>query len=327
VDVRYLEYELLLNKDFLYVLRDLISSAKRRIYIATYIASSSKITTDIYYAMAERARSGVDVRILMNGASSEALKYNEATANFLKSIGIKSIKLTKRFSHVKLYIIDDYFIIGSHNLSGSPFMNRFEISLMINSKEMSDKLSNVFNEVLANEIAEPFVYRGVAFDAYYEILANYKVLSDIFQKTLLSDKRIKILMYIATMSRATKKYYDLLLEKYIDGAEVAVMLNGASGMCINYNKRVYEYLKAIGIPRVKLTTSFIHAKLIVLDDTVVIGSHNLTSASLAGRLELSLAVKSRVLANALDTIFEDVWRKDEEFTKQNQLKKQGKNNA
>jgi len=316
MSVRYLEYELLLNKDFLYVLRNLISSARKRIYIASYIASLSRITTDIYYAMAERAHIGVDVRVILNGASKEALKYNESTAEFLKSIGVKNVKLTKRFIHIKLYIVDDFFIIGSHNLSGSPFMNRFEISLMIHSKEMSEKLTKVFNEVLSNELADQFIYRGVAFDAYYEILANYKILSDIFQKTLLSDKRIKIMMYIATMSRVTRKYYDLLLEKFTEGAEIAVMLNGASGICLNYNKQVYDYLKAIGIPRVKLSTSFIHAKLLVLDDTVIIGSHNLTSASIAGRLELSLAVKSKILADALDAIFEDVWRKDEELSEQ-----------
>jgi len=313
----YLEYELLLNKDFLHVLRDLVSSARRRVYITSYIASLSRITSDIYYAMAERARNGVDVRVLLNGASKEALKFNEVTAEFLRSVGVKNVKLTQRFTHMKLYIVDDYFIIGSHNLSGSPFMNRFEISLMIHSKEMSDKLSEVFKEMLLNERTEPFIYRGIAFDVYYEILANYKVLSDIFQKTFISNRKVKIMMYIATMSKTTKKYYDLLLEKQDEGAEVAVLLNGASGLSLNYNKPVYDYLKSLGISRVRLTTSFIHAKLLVLDDIAVIGSHNLTSASIAGRLELSIAVKSNVLAGALDAIFEDVWRKDEELAKQN----------
>jgi len=314
---KYFEYELLINKDFLSVLEDLISDAKRRIYIATYIASLSKATYDIYYAMAERARKGIDVRVILNGASKGALKFNEATANFLRSIGVKNVKLTEKFMHVKLYIVDDYFVIGSHNLSGSPFMNRYEISLLIHSKSVSGALSKVYREILANEQSDPFVFRGVVYDAYYEILANYRVLNDIFQKTLLSNQRVKIMMYIATMSKATTKYYKLLQEKQAEGVEVAVMLNGAQGSWRVYNERVYEFLKSIGISRAMLTSSFVHAKLLIIDDTVVLGSHNLTSASIAGRLELSVAVKSRTLANALDAIFEEKWREEVKLSMQN----------
>jgi len=48
--VQYLEYELLLNREFLDVLEDVVDSAKKRVYIATYIASLSNATKRIYYA-------------------------------------------------------------------------------------------------------------------------------------------------------------------------------------------------------------------------------------------------------------------------------------
>lgn len=307
--MRLLDYELLLNEDFLHVLRDVISEAKRRIYIASYIASLSKVTKDIYYAIAERARNGVDVKIVLNGVSEEALKFNRDTTDFLASIGIKNVKLTGVFTHVKLYIVDDYFIIGSHNLSGSPLMNRVEVSLMIHSKEMSDTLSELFTESILKEDVQSAVYRGVAAGAYYEVLANYAVLRDFFQKTKLSERRAKILMYIATLSKATKRYYNLLAEKAAEGVEVAVLLNGASNMCKKYNELVANYLKAKGVERVMLSKDFVHAKLLILDDIVILGSHNLTSASIAGRMELSVAIMSNNLANALDSVFEELWAK------------------
>jgi phosphatidylserine/phosphatidylglycerophosphate/cardiolipin synthase-like enzyme len=309
--VNYLDYELLLNKDFLYVLRDLVDTAKRRIYIATYIASKSRVTEDIYYGIAAKQREGVDVKIIMNGASQEALKFNEETKEFLEKLGVKHIKLTKRFTHIKLYIVDDYFIIGSHNLSGSPFMRRFEISIMIHSRDMANKLSELFNDLLLFEDPETLVYRGVIpeIDIYYEVMANYRILRDIYEKTRFAWDRVKILMYIATLSRATMRYYNLLSVKVNEGLDVALLLNGASNLSVRYNKPVYDYLKSKGVERVMLTKDFVHSKLFVIDDFVIVGSHNLTSASIAGRLELALVIKSNNLANALDSIFESIWNK------------------
>lgn len=314
--ISYLDYELLLNKEFIYVLRDLVDSAKRRIYIATYVASCSGVVEDIYYGIASKNKHGVDVKIVLNGASQEALKYNSETREFLAKLGIENVKLTKKFIHVKLYIVDDYFIIGSHNLSGSSFAGRQEISLMIRSKPMADKLSILFNEMIVREEAEALVYRDVVGGVYYEVLVNYRILRDIYDKTRLSSNRVKILVYIASLSKATTRYYSLLRFKQDEGVNIAVLLNGASKMSRRYNEPVHDYLKKIGIRRVLLSKDFIHSKLFIIDDTVVLGSHNLTAASIAGRLELSLAIKSRSLADALDYLFEHIWSRQEEKTEQ-----------
>lgn len=128
--LNYLDYEVLYNKEFLNILKDLIDSAKRRIYIATYIASVSRATEDIYYGIGAKYRDRLDIKIILNGTSQEALKFNKTTKQFLETIGVKNIKLTKKFMHIKLYIIDDYFIIGSHNLSGAPLKKRYDISII-----------------------------------------------------------------------------------------------------------------------------------------------------------------------------------------------------
>ena len=305
---RYLRYELLIDREFLKTLKTIVEDARERIYIATYIASLSGITEDIYYAIAARERAGVDVRILLNGASPEARKYNSKTFGFLsEKLGLKTVKLTERFMHIKLYIVDDYFIIGSHNLSGSSFLNRHDISIMIRSKPLSDLLANLFNDILVKEKTESVVYRNTAGDIYYEVLVNHRVLSDLYEKTRHAYERVKIMMYIATLSKATTKYYKLLRQKQDEGVDVAVLLNGASKLSKYYNERVYERLKSIGVARVLQTCDFIHTKLFIIDDTVLLGSHNLTAASIAGRLELSLSIRSRSLANALNNLFEHMW--------------------
>lgn len=303
----YLRFELLLNEDFTYVLKNLIDSASKRIYIATYVASVSKVLKNIYYGIALKFREGVDVKVVLNGASEEALRINVKTAEFLRNLGVSKVKLTKRFTHIKLYIIDNYFIIGSHNLTALPF--RQDISVMVYSKEMCGKLSKLFKELLVREATSAMVYRDVVGGTYYEVLANYEVLKDIYEKTKYASDRVKVMMYIATLSKATKKYYELLLKKQGEGVDVAVLLNGASELALKYNSPVYNYLKSIGVKKVLLTKNYIHSKLLVIDDIAVIGSHNLTASSVAGRLELSLAIKSSNLANALNYLIESIWEK------------------
>ena len=307
----YLEYELLVNTDFLTVLRNLVDDARRRVYVATYVASLSDATKPIYYGLAYKWREGLDVAVILNGASQESLKYNTVTADFIRSLGVKNVKFTERFTHIKLYIVDDYFIIGSHNLSASSYLDRYEISLMVHSKRMSDKLAEFFRMLFMEEVAEPAVYRELMENGiYYEVMANYKILQDIYEKTFFASKRIKVMMYIATISRATLRYYALLKRKQEEGLDVAVMLNGASKLSLKYNKEVRDHLKRLGVRRAILTKRFIHTKLFVIDDWAIIGSHNLTAASIAGRLEMSLAIHSPSLANALDHLFEKMFSEE-----------------
>jgi len=90
------------------------------VFLASYIASLSDVTKGVYYVLARKQKEGVDVRAVLNGVSREALRYNTATVEFLKSIGVRDVKLTSRFTHIKLHIIDNHFIVGYHNLTSSP---------------------------------------------------------------------------------------------------------------------------------------------------------------------------------------------------------------
>ncbi|MEM1528260.1 MAG: phospholipase D-like domain-containing protein [Sulfolobales archaeon] len=318
--LNYLEYELLLNREFLDVLSGLIDRSRKRVYVASYVSTLSKKLKNIYYGLAyKQLREGVDVKVFLNGVSGEAVKHNVPTVEFLRGLGMKNVKLSSKYTHIKLYIIDDYFIIGSHNLSySSESMNSYEASIMMKSKAMSDKLAEFFNEVFLTEAAEPMFFRDVLENGvYYEIMANTKIISDLYAKTSYAVDRVKILMYVASLSKSIKKYYALLKRKQDEGVDVAVVLNGAFKVSSTYNSRVRDYLKKIGVERVLLTRRFVHAKLAILDDFVVIGSHNLTASSVAGRMELTVAIKARNLSNSLNLAFERLYDEENQLNRLN----------
>ncbi|MEM1842473.1 MAG: phosphatidylserine/phosphatidylglycerophosphate/cardiolipin synthase family protein [Ignisphaera sp.] len=305
-----LEYEILRGSEFLDILIQLIDSAKKRVYVATYIASLNKQTEEVYYAATRRHKHGVDVKFLLDGASRESDKYNRLSTEFLKSLGIPVIR-TNKFMHIKLYIIDNHIIIGSHNLTAYKDKFSYDISVMIESKKASSKLSNFFLTIYNNKNPDLIIDKDILEDGtQYEIISNHMILDNIYEKTLNSSKRVKILMYIASLSKAIKKYYKLLKDKESKGVDVAVVLDGVYRISRYYNTKVYKYLLSIGLKKVALTSRFNHAKIIVIDDYTMIGSHNLTSSSLAGRMELAIILKNNNLSTSMEYIIDDILAKE-----------------
>lgn len=301
-----LEYEILRGGEFLDMLVQLVDGARRRVYIATYIASLNPQTEEVYYAAARRLRSGVDVKFLLDGVSAEADRYNRPSAEFLSSLGVPVVR-TDKFMHIKLYVVDDHVIVGSHNLTSLKGRNSYEVSVMLGSKRAASRLSDFFLSVYGGEDPEPNIDRDILEDGtHYEIMSNYRILDDIYEKTLYCSRRVKILMYIATLSKATKRYYRLLKEKDAEGVDVAVVLDGTFRTSRRYNAEVRGYLEAIGLKKVALTSRHNHAKVVVVDDYTVIGSHNLTSSSLAGRMELAVVLGNSNLSNSMDYMIEEV---------------------
>ncbi|MEM4787707.1 MAG: phosphatidylserine/phosphatidylglycerophosphate/cardiolipin synthase family protein [Ignisphaera sp.] len=300
-----LEYEVLRGKEFFDILIQLIDNAKKRIYIATYIASLNPQTEELYYALARKLKSGVDVKFLLDGVSTEADKYNRLSTEFLNSLGV-SVTRSNKFMHIKLYIVDNYVIIGSHNLS-SPKSNSYEVSLMLESKKIASRLSRFFLTIYSGKNPETSIDRDILEDGtHYEIMSNYRILDDLYEKTLYCSNRVKILMYIATLSKASKRYYRLLKEKEEEGVDIAVALDGVFKTSRRYNIEVYNYLKSIGLNRIVLTSRHNHAKIIVIDNYTMIGSHNLTSSSLAGRMELAIVLRNTNLSNSMSYMIEDI---------------------
>lgn len=65
-------------------------------------------------------------------------------------------------------------------------------------------------------------------------------------------------------------------------------------------------MSGLGVSRVLLSKRFIHAKLFIIDEFVVIGSHNLTASSVAGRMELTVGIRARNLSNSLNLAFDEL---------------------
>ena len=121
----------------------MMSRAKRRLYIATpYLVPDEAMM----YALANAARSGVDVRILLPDKKDHMFVYwnNFTFSDELLKLGVRVWRYNDGFVHEKLVLMDDCCSVGSANVDRRAFSLNFETNVMIYSKDVADQAADRF---------------------------------------------------------------------------------------------------------------------------------------------------------------------------------------
>lgn len=122
----------------------MIANAKRRLYITTpYLAPDESMIL----ALANAARSGVDVRILIPDKKDHMFLFwnNMSYANALMKAGVRVWRYNDGFVHEKLIAMDDWCCsVGSANFDIRSFTLNFETNVMIYSEEVTRQAVDQF---------------------------------------------------------------------------------------------------------------------------------------------------------------------------------------
>jgi phosphatidylserine/phosphatidylglycerophosphate/cardiolipin synthase-like enzyme len=270
----------------------MLSRASSRISIYTYLISpnASWFISDLYAA---RSR-GVDIKVVLNNAN----RHSRATQAMLSRMGIKAMA-SKGFLHTKIYIFDDYVIIGSANISNT-IDKWIEYCVAIRSRELADTLDSCLSRV--SERSERQCREQISVDdADISIVVGGDMLGFLREVIESSRDRIYIMSFVASTAASIVSKLSMLRRKRLDGTDIRILLNGV-GKVGDANKTFAEKAWEKGI-KVYLSRRVIHAKLMIADDIVIIGSHNLTASSRAGRIESIAAIRSRSVADITSEIF------------------------
>lgn len=116
-------------------LRAHCDNAQKRIWIASPFIGSIK---DIYKILGGSwKRSSIDFRVLYD--TEEGFIMKDTFAEFLKAkVNVKSL----RSLHAKIYIVDDWCLITSANLTGTAFSRRYEVGTELDTTLEIEKLYN-----------------------------------------------------------------------------------------------------------------------------------------------------------------------------------------
>ena len=147
---------LLVGEEYFYGLKDAIDGARSNITIAIYLFKTSKFKTNrataIQNALLRAMRRGVDITVIFERSDKQQdfiSGENEKTGRRLQAAGAHVFwDRPDRKLHIKAVVIDRQIVfLGSHNLTHSALKYNQEMSLMIHSGRIAQKVIDRLNRL------------------------------------------------------------------------------------------------------------------------------------------------------------------------------------
>jgi cardiolipin synthase A/B len=321
------------GRDYFAALLSDIKRAEKSIELETYIFTLDEFGKKIVAALSEAAKRGVLVRVLVDGAGtplwggSIVRRLERAGAetrvfhpfpwrlwqwsrsrvhapSLLKAIYLL-LKINSR-NHRKVCIIDKKIVyVGSFNISGEAWrdtgvrLNHADLRDILQAFESSwshipiqERMRHFFHHIRTNPIIR-------LNNTWYRRRTLYKSLLRRIKKC---QQRIWI----------TNAYFvpdNFLLRRLIEaahlGVDVRILLPRESDVSFMpwASQAFYERLLKSGARVFEYTSSILHAKTLILDDWMTIGSSNLNHRSLLHDLEVDVNVRLPESKKALEQQF------------------------
>ncbi|SPC33785.1 LamG-like jellyroll fold domain-containing protein [Candidatus Nitrosocaldus cavascurensis] len=294
---------------FYFDLLNEINNAKRKIHVVVFwmeyknSAGSNYRPNVILNAINDAKNRGVDVRLMYYYESE--IVYPDLKP-FLTNNGIQHKTVS---THAKIINIDDKFVyIGSGNINNNGLRNNHEIFVKSYNPNIIDRATKYLDRLWIGSGSRSF-----ADDSYDNVMVSDGYFNSVLNAIQNAKNQIRIIMFVADGN------YDMagqLLTALNDaknrGVDVKVIVDydfDGNNDGIPDNRGIVSYLKSKGIP-VKSDEGEpprTHIKLVVVDDTTYIGSHNWQNIQLASTNEASVKLKSPFILQKVIEYFDWKW--------------------
>ncbi len=127
------------------VYTEIMAGARRKLYIMTPYFIPDEVTADM---LAQKALSGVDVRLILPGIPDKPYVYKVSVDNAerLLPFGVKVYKMKYSFVHSKLILSENCVSVGSANFDLRSFYNQFENGVFTDDFEILEQVSDDFEK-------------------------------------------------------------------------------------------------------------------------------------------------------------------------------------
>lgn len=319
------------NGAFFDVLEERIAAARHSIHFETFLWKEGKLGQRLANALAERARAGVKVRVLLDAIGSKKIGLEEA--HLMRSAGARVKFFHKRTlgnlgvvtdrDHRKMVIIDGReAFVGGHCVVDDWLGNAedgehfADVSLHLTGP-IVHSIQGAFSENWAGETGELFV--GDRVFPRLEPTGDLEMHA-VFAKPENSAPAVKILHHTAICLARRKIWIQnpyfipepeaiaAMAEAVKRGVDVRVLMPSTSGsdnpMVQHAGHRNFEKLLKAGVRLFEYPHTLLHQKIMTVDGTwSAIGSSNFDDRSFETNDEITLAIKGEALAARLDAIF------------------------
>ncbi len=303
------------DSDYFWFAREAIEAAEHRVHVIEYLLYDSGLAEQLLLELVDAAERGVEVKVLADEASSDT----EDVVDWLRSQagGAIQAKLDSgsTTSHNKLIIADDVSLVGSHNMSSSALASNHESSMYLTEADVTAYYEDYFQSMWANSDNDPALTKPSRQDLVP--IKNREIYSYLEGCMDGAQERVRLVMYaLVYYDDGLSPTYDLaqsILAAHSRGLDVAVVLDQSDWIVANdINDAAIDLLRGRGVPlRVTDRDTTTHAKMLLCDDTVIVGDANWSYSSMEDYNGTSVQVGRPAVAQQYIEWFEEIWEESE----------------
>lgn len=288
------------NREYLPAVLELINGATNSIEFVQLECHDDRAVQAIEAALAAAVKRGVKVRGLLD----DGVDFNAAAVARLLALGAEAkLDTPEKMTHSKLVVVDGRkVLLGSTNWTGNSMGNNNETNVLLDDPILADLFGRYIGALWAESFAEPALPSVES--GPVKTLVNRQYFPEVMSLFGSASQRIRVIMYgikydpkyaggkvnqlVEALAAAHGRGVDVALA--MDLSDYNTTLNGV-------NAPAKEYLAAAGVAvfddAEKITT---HAKMILADDCVVIGSVNWGYDAIERRNETCVVIRDPEIA-------------------------------
>lgn len=301
------------NKDYFPALMGMIDKAERRI---DFIQLEWHYTPETVGRIQEALQAAVKRGVRVRGLIEDHISFNPRSVEFLvKKFGVDAkLDTPEKMTHNKIFIVDGTeVLLGSTNLTHNSMERNNETNVLIRDPAIAAYFEGYFEKVWKDSATEPGVAPLVS--GPITAFTNRSFLGEVLPLFSGAKESIRVLMYGISYregnSRSSvNRLVDALVAARKRGVTVKVLLDRS-----NYNKGINEvnektkaYLESQGVEtrwdNVMVTS---HAKLLCVDDAVVVGSYNWGRDAMDRRNECAVILRDAGARDYFVRYFDTLW--------------------
>ena len=298
----------IVNRDYLPTVLDMINGATNSIEFLQLEMHDDRAVQAIEAALAAAVKRGVQVR----GMLDDGVDFNAAAIERLLALGAEAkLDTPEKMTHSKLVVVDGRIVLlGSTNWTGNSMGNNNESNVRLDDPVLAGYFDRYVAALWADSAVEPDLPSVES--SPVKTVVNRQYFPEVLGLMEAATQKIRVIMYGINYSpKYAGSQVNQLVEALVAargrGVDVAVVmdLSDYNTTLNRVNSPAKEYLAAAGVAvfddSLKTTT---HAKVIVADDTVVVGSVNWGKDALERRNETCVAIRDPALAAYFAAYFE-----------------------
>ncbi len=300
-----------LNESYLPTLVDLLDSAQTSVRVVHFSLNRDSVGDFLEEKLRTTAARGVNVEVLLENS----VDSNPARVLALEAAGVfAKLDGASRYTHAKLVVVDaKRALFGSTNWSQSSLERNNEANLLVDSSASVQ----FYDQYAQSLFRAPDVTPNIV--AVSTELGTPMKEGDYVPraKTLLdaATRRVDLVVYgMNADPRYPDSEVNALINKmsaaFVRGVRVRVILEtSAPDLGVNtVNRQAADALKAAGVEvRLDPPSRITHAKVLLVDETAILGSNNWGYGGFTSYHEVGMTTSKPEVLQDLSTYFDAIW--------------------